>query len=358
MEQDLDLFTREQTRIAIQKFLSRLEVVKTEDDFEAERNNHLRLILTNMVSHPQQWNDNCMVNLKWIGNQFVSMLSDQKNNEKDYLDDVFSTCFRYLLELYFTVKGELTIEYERARRFASDNFDKFSEHSKRSIAFAMQDMPINILKSLLTSEKIDNIKDFNNIAKAADEMKNDWNKEIERKTQEVNQLKENLDKYKAAFNFVGLHQGFDELALIKQKEKTNILNWLVFFGCLIVLPVLSEITFIFANFDKAVAAKSTLLLLSIPIISLVAILVYYFRILLFHFNSIKSQLLQLELRKSLCRFIQNYVDYSTEIKKKDKDALIKFENVIFSGIVSSDEKLPSTFDGIDQLANLVKSVKS
>ncbi|WP_162995768.1 hypothetical protein [Janthinobacterium agaricidamnosum] len=66
------------------------------------------------------------------------------------------------------------------------------------------------------------------------------------------------------------------------------------------------------------------------------------------------QLSQLELRKALCEFVQDYAKYASEIKEKNADTLARFETVIFSNIVMSDEKMPSVFEGIDQLSNLMR----
>ena len=93
-------------------------------------------------------------------------------------------------------------------------------------------------------------------------------------------------------------------------------------------------------------------------LSLTVLLVYFFRISVRSTDSCKAQLLQVELRKTLCRFIQNYATYSKDIKEKNPDSLSKFESLIFSGIVSNEEKLPSTFDGIDQVANFVKAMRA
>ena len=95
----------------------------------------------------------------------------------------------------------------------------------------------------------------------------------------------------------------------------------------------------------------------IPTASVIAILIYYFRILLHNLNEVKAQLLQIELRKTLCQFIQSYTDYSHKIKEKDSESLSKFENLIFSGLVSSNEKLPSTFDGLEQLSGFIKAIR-
>lgn len=71
---------------------------------------------------------------------------------------------------------------------------------------------------------------------------------------------------------------------------------------------------------------------------------------------------------ALLQFIQSYVDFSSEAIKQlasSKNAgggqafsLEKFEQVIFSGLVSGETDLPSTFDGLDGLAKIIEKVKS
>ena len=96
----------------------------------------------------------------------------------------------------------------------------------------------------------------------------------------------------------------------------------------------------------------------VPIISIEVILIYFFRVILLNHRSVKAQSMQIELRQTLCQFIQSYTSYSTDMKKQDAAALEKFESLIFSGVLSDPEKLPSTFDGVEQIGNLIKSVKN
>ena len=79
--------------------------------------------------------------------------------------------------------------------------------------------------------------------------------------------------------------------------------------------------------------------------------------MLVNIKSIKSQIMQLELRMTLCQFIQNYAEKSKELKELNKEGFEKFESLIFSTIVSSDDKIPNTLDGIESLTNLVKIVQ-
>ena len=267
-------------------------------------------------------------------------------------------CFRFLFELYLSMKDDLAIEYESARRFVLNNINSFEEKAKEQIEYSIREMPIAIFKAISNSEAISSIKDFNSISSKAEQLKTDWETEISEKENRAKKLKESLESYENGFNFVGLYQGFDDLAKDKKEEKENLLFWIRIMSVLIVLPILAELIFVYRNIGDINSIKDVIIVSIFPTISLVVISIYYFRVLLFNFNSVKSQLLQIELRKTLCRFIQSYSDYSSDLKKKDSDLLSKFENIIFSGIVSGDNKLPSTYDGFEQLGKLIKSAKS
>lgn len=92
-----------------------------------------------------------------------------------------------------------------------------------------------------------------------------------------------------------------------------------------------------------------------PILGFEILLLYFFRFALLHFNASKAQLLQLEVRMAVCAFIEDYAKFAKENKEQD---LSKFESMIFSAIAPDNEKMPSTFDGMDQLATFIKNVKN
>ena len=173
----------------------------------------------------------------------------------------------------------------------------------------------------------------------------------------VDALKNELSKYENAFNFVGLFQGFDELATEKEKERVNLLCWLRVLGVLVVTPIIVELYFLYVNLDDLSSIKEGIIFSVLPTISLIAISLYYFRVLLFNYKSVKSPLLQIDLRKTLCRFIQHYSEYSSKLKKDDPGSLEKFENLIFSGIISDAGNIPSIYDGIEQFGKFIKSLK-
>jgi hypothetical protein len=353
------LFDTNQSKTVLANFKHKIDGLSPADDFEKQRNSLIRLVTSAMASKPKEWDELCEINIAWVGNQFISRLSnEEKALDKARLDDICSMCFRFLFELYLSMKNDLATEFEAARIFVLNNVDSFEYSAKEQIEFAIREMPISIFKAIANSDSIKSIKDFNAVSAKAEKLREDWDAELSAKEGRVNKLKESLEKYENGFNFVGLHQGFDDLATTKSTERDNILFWLKILSVLIVLPVLAEFVIIFKHIDNISAIKDGLIVSIFPMLSLAAIAIYYFRVLLFNYRSVKSQLLQIDLRKTLCRFIQHYSDYSSEIKKQDAASLEKFENVIFSGIVTDDGNLPSTYDGVEQISKLIKSVKS
>lgn len=359
MEEKSKLFDKPNVTAALVKFKNRVDALKAADAFEEARNSHIKSVLTSMAARPADWDQWCQINIGWIGDSFVSAISDDATGlSKQNVDDTFALCFRFLFELYLSIKNDLATDLERVRKFALTHIDGFEPHAKEQIEYTIRDMPISIFKAVANSDAISNLKKYNDLSEQADKKRLAWDEDLSAREQRVSALKSELESYESGFNFVGLFDGFNDLSKEKKGERNILRNWLVVVGLLIVVPLFAELGFLYAHAGEiAEITKSALALSIVPTVSLVAILIYYFRVILFNYRSAKSQLLQIELRKTLCRFIQHYTAYSQEMKQKDKSSLEKFENVIFSGIVSDDGALPSTYDGVEQLGKLVKAIK-
>lgn len=356
-EKPVFFFDQPDNTTALKRFERHMQETHTNGDFETARNSHIQTIVCSMATRPEEWSRDCEINIEWIGKIFINRLVNDNNTTKEQIDSIFAMCFRFLFERYLSIKSELSTEFEDAKKFALSNIDKFEAAARDHIEWAIREMPIMMFKAIANSDSIRSIKDFNEISRIADGKRDRWNVELAERENRVDALKAELNKCEGAFNFVGLFQGFDELSKEKEGEKKAILFALRIFGFIVVLPLIVEIVIIYLNYSDLTKVKELALLSLVPTVSLVAIFIYYFRVLLLNYRSTKSQLLQIELRKTLCRFIQHYAEYSSKLKQQDKDALSKFENIIFSGIVSDDEKLPSTYDGMEQLVNLIKLIK-
>lgn len=303
---------------------------------------------------------NCQVNIAWIGENLKNRLSsvDVANRVVD-VNYITSIMYRFVLEMELSIKTELPFELRTFQEFVRANVDVFGDLEKRNILFAEQQMPIMIIKALLHHDDMADIRNVPAAAANVAEAIRNWDTSIEEKTTIVNNLKDSLEKYKIEYNFIALDVGFGRLASSKWWE----LQWsragMVFFGLLLPLPLIAELYYAYqhqaemAKLDTVFLASTAVLSLSITLIFL-----YFFRIVLNSSEACKSYLLQLELRRELCRFVQEYVNYAEDIKKRSPETLAKFESLIFSGIASNNDQSLSMFDGIDKIGELIKNYKS
>jgi hypothetical protein len=170
---------------------------------------------------------------------------------------------------------------------------------------------------------------------------------------QVTKAEKTLTNQKNAFTFVGLEQGFATLSTKKEnlaKEQGKLSYTLMSF--ILALPFLLGLVYYFTDLDWLQH-----LYLGLPALSLELLLLYFYRVNLQHLRSTEAQIVQLELRQALCQVIQNYTDYSSEIKAKDPSALERFEALIFSGLRMDEKNVPTSFDGLESLTNLIKSIQ-
>jgi hypothetical protein len=83
--------------------------------------------------------------------------------------------------------------------------------------------------------------------------------------------------------------------------------------------------------------------------------IYFFRVVLRNFQSASAQASQLSLRMAACAFIQQYVEFS---KNQKAETLDKFEALVFSGLAIDPAKVPSTFDGFEQLVGALRGLRT
>ena len=271
-------------------------------------------------------------------------------------------------EYMFTKSDLLKIE----KKILDDNYDFIHKENKERLEnIKNRQLDIWILGYYLYSKPFKSFEKYEDLVKESNEnalkiekkiqeKEDSISKFIEKKQKEVDILDEKLDKQKTAFNFVGLSQGFENLLSKKRISKWTSFSIMTIF-CILLITV--PIVFLGGRFLNwfpeyninwnDIGWEHTL-----PIFGLEFVLIYFFRVVLTHYNSIQTQIMQIELRQSLCQFIQSYADYAKEIKEKDGGSLEKFENLIFSSILSTPDKVPSTFDGLEQLSNLIKNLKS
>lgn len=342
------------------KFLRKADAAHIEDKSRQNRLAIAKEIIGHIYKSPKDWDDRCTFNIQHIGGQFLQWLSDFDSNKASDIDHIYTIAYRFLCEFDFLVGAgkELSRELQSLKDRIQNDIHEIDENLRSQITYASYVMPASIAKEFINDANIGVFKNFETKMLDAENLKKLWDEEIHSKEQTVNTLKEKLEKYKIGFNFVGLYQGFAGLSEKKEKESFWSFLSLIGMGLLILLPPIVEIVLSASDIIDPKALGVDHLMILLPLISIEVILIYFFRVILLNHRSVKAQIMQLELRQTLCQFIQSYADYSSEIKKKDSGALDKFESLIFSGVLSDPEKLPSTFDGMDQIGNLIKSIKN
>lgn len=352
------------------KFFERPEIkeqlrqVKNKLDGLYERENSEKLNLLSqavniVANNTETFDSNCQVNIAWIGEGLLGAMDGviAKDVTAQKIDHFYSLLYRFVVELDLTTKTDLSLELRRFQNYILEDKAAFTDEANRMALYARQEMPISVVKHLLGSDVIQNLRSLEIFSKDVDTKIEKWEGRITYQESAAAKLESSLKEYKTGFNFVGLHQGFDELSVAKKGEIDATRKWLLAFGLFALLPLTFELILIYFNRDVLDELKWLFLVSAIPVISLTLLAIYFFRIVLRNADAARSQLLQIELRKTLCRFIQSYAEYSKQLKENNIDALGKFESIIFAGLVSSDEKLPSTFDGLEQIAAVIKAIK-
>lgn len=364
-------FFSEEIRISkLNKFNNIIKGLNTDLHFEKERNKSILIIVKYLIKKPDFWDLNCSFNISVLGDRMFEYIQGITiSSTKEDIDYISSLLFRFLMEAFISIDEEFNDELLNARDVFIININHFSGSAQDMINYANRNMIISIFKKAFNGEDFKNIKDISSLIAKKDELEFEWEKklsskeefwekEISDREKRVNQIKESLDRYKTAFNFVGLHDGFHDLLEDKKNDLKSLLNWLKLSVFFIILPIMFELIFIVSHFSNIAIYREVILFSLMPILSLVIIATYFFRVLLSNYKSVKSQIMQIELRMTLCRFIQSYADYSAELKGKNETTLNKFEEIIFSNILSADGVALSAFDGMEKFSGLINSSKN
>ncbi len=191
-------------------------------------------------------------------------------------------------------------------------------------------------------------------------------REIEEKTNEFNILYDQaIEKFPQKIedilqeNAVKLGKSFNSLLNEKKEEKLESYKRLqIFGGALLIAPLLTTLLWMVLGKYIPEDQLSEWVPLTFKIISTItieALLVYFFRIILLDYYGIKAEIIQLEIRSALTEFLPSYVAFSKD--KADVSALEHFSHFIFKPLVANATDIPKITDGFEQATNLVKAVK-
>ncbi|MFR4114496.1 MAG: hypothetical protein ACLT2E_05530 [Alphaproteobacteria bacterium] len=263
-----------------------------------------------------------------------------KTNDKDaksYLDSFLTKHFTY--EVPINTVG---------RRANIQSFQFFLSSEQKD--FINQKLSTIILKGMVedVQQKMDKPKIlFNKLYDNLAAKEQDIQKTLNNYQLKAEALADFIKTQQSNLNFVGLGKAFKQITKEKNTVKNKIEKYLIyFFIALLGIPFLVGLLIYFT--------KSPNYYLCIPATTIELLILYAFRLFYQQYLFVKSELLQVNLRHSLCAFIESYMEF----KKDNKDNTVDlFEQLIFSNIISDEKKVPATVDGLESIAELIRCVK-
>jgi hypothetical protein len=215
---------------------------------------------------------------------------------------------------------------------------------------------------VLTKKATANLGDLSKSEAAMEKKMSKWTSTFETWDAKVKEHEVTLGNMSARYNFVGLTQAFRDLYQSKSKDWELNFALCLALGIMLLVPFAAQTLAILGAIEwlkPLSVSKLEDLPKVLPIVGIELVLLYFFRVALHNFHSLKAQLLQLDLRMALCAFIEEYLKFAKGKSQSEGEInrLVKFENLIFSGLTPDPDKIPSTFDGLEHIANLAKEFR-
>jgi len=333
------------------------EILDKDNTIELSKLDHNNLLYNS-------WDDiNKALNSNYLS-QDNALLYEIYKNESPTQSQIHNIYTSLLLVLYADFyEASLVLDNEDDRFYFKELSNRLlylsgniSDINLKKLNFLWMEIPRNIFDKHLGNH-LDK-----NVLETVDSLRNNQNFIQDKITsinilkKDVEEIEKSLNDQKREYNFVGLSDGFSKLRETKENELKNEketyrnLMWTII--AIIFIKTVGSLIYLWTN-DPI---NLIFIAITVSTIFFLFILLYFFRISLVNIKSIKSQILQIDLRLTLCQFIHNYETDTTKLRSKDmKESFDKFESVIFAPIVATEDQMPSTFDGLEQLTGLLSS---
>lgn len=357
MSENARYFQSEAMQAVLQRVTALVSDAVAAETCDAARDANVWLM--DIYRSPEVYDEYCQHSIAILGETLTAALVSVKGvgNPEEW---------RYVIALLYRFVGELLIRYPREvpvpiramYEAVSSRLEQFDVQQRSIIQWAQSHLPRALAAELLHHPAISELKRSGDTVQRLEALNEQIDRKLQKRVERIEELEKALKRLESEYNFVGLAHGFQGMEKSKRSEWRVTFSALIVLAILMLAPLVFEAYYIFRLIDSSnVLALKSILFLAPAAIAIEVLLVYFFRITLLRVRSLDAQLLQLRLRLCLCQFIEGYAEYAETLKKRSDVTLSKFENIIFSGIQTSDEKLPSTFDGMEQLMKLVQQVR-
>jgi len=311
----------------------------------------LVITLGSMRNNAKMFDGACAFNIEIIGSEFRDLVATIDLSKDSQVELLAALAYRFVTEFQVVFPGEVSAELAIS---ASDvRSATFNSNASSHIDYAQHSMLIAVLRKYLHHDRIVSIKNLPTLLDRAERVRTDSEESLDKRVGKVKHLEEALDKIKIRSDFVELAEGFASMRFKKEIEKHFNFFSLILLAVLLVSPAALKVYFYYSKIDIPQIDIYT----AVSIGALELIFVYFFRVALHNFRAVKAQILQLDLRVALLQFIQSYAKFAKGERASGEATFDKFEQLIFSGLVSGEKDLPSTFDGLDGVAKIIDKLR-
>lgn len=311
------------------------------------------LSLRDFEARSEEYDRECIFNKSVFYSRFSNFLLSYEGEDQK-LSSLFCVCYRFVCEFEIVSPSRLAESVSTAKmNLVGLEFEDYPE-VKEQYLWANTQMPIQILRRFFDNPDVRGFSSFSENIKIAKNEIERFDHAYCQKVERISELERRLQRSEQGYNFANLNEGFSRLKVAKLIEKniTLFLLWLSGLA-LLAVPLLKIFGLLPERVGEYALAIDFLVILGFELL-----LIYYFRIFLHNFKSLKLQILQVDLRMTLCSFIESYSDFAVKTRQGDKEVLQKFEQIIFSEVSSGDSAMPSVFDGIEHVSSVFGKIKS
>lgn len=328
-------------------------------------------------THSESITTGCPWNYANIGDRLQNGINNYIENSFEEKIVILVIFYRFITEHIINVPEMEYSQRNHISRLLKRSIESFETNDSEFLSIryhAIEIMPLTLL-SIKNSAKtsaislqldavkstLDNHTQFTGDINAIRKTINNWDEQYNEKELRIQSLNKELKDLSSNYNFANLSHGFEGL-LNSKKFSLHINTFLlIIFSLILITPPIYSIVKSLGSLESTINHSHDFISFFydfFPFVALDFFILFFYRVSLNTRKEITTQIVQLELRRSLCQFIESYSEKSKELHASTPKLLEKFENLIFSGLTTESANVPTTFDGIEQISNLIKTLKS
>ncbi len=195
-------FSSETMKELFKDYLVFLNTLTPGTNFESSRNKIIAQAINFISENPEDWDKKSQYNIAMIGDTFKSFLRE-KGEDNNSINLIFTCFFRFIIEPSI-LSPEIESHFSPLRTikdFALYNYNEFDERSRAQIDFSLRELPLAMVKEVLSSSNVDTYKKYIDSLNEGRQFFEKCDSFLKEQHAKIESIKESLKGYEVAFNF-------------------------------------------------------------------------------------------------------------------------------------------------------------